>query len=71
MKKWIHTSKDYKEDTDVCGSDDFLTPEQKEALRNADTSGWAQMQTDYMEDEIRNAGSYGKYIEEERKWNRR
>ena len=59
------------DDDAVYGSDDFLTPEQKEILRRADTSGWAQMQTEYMEDEIRNAGSYSEYIAKERKRNNR
>jgi len=42
-------------------SNDYLTDEQKAILRKADTSDWSRMQTERMEDDIREAGGYDKY----------
>lgn len=42
-------------------SNDYLTDEQKAILRKADTSDWSKMQTERMEDDIRDAEGYDKY----------
>lgn len=47
-------------------SNDFLSDEDKEILRNADTSDWSAMQDEYVEDRIRDAGSYEEYIRREK-----
>lgn len=46
---------------------DFLTDEQKEILRKADTSDWSAMQTERTEEEINKAGGYDKWIAQGRK----
>jgi len=49
----------------VIRSDDFLSDEYKEILRRADTSDWAQMQTERQQDEIDRAGGYDRYLRKE------
>lgn len=50
----------------IQADNDYLSDEDKEILRRADTSGWAAMQTQHTQDEIDKAGSYDKYIAKER-----
>ena len=47
-------------------SEGCFTEEERKALENEDTSGWAEMQTRLQEDEIREAGSYSEYVRQER-----
>ena len=48
-------------------ANDYLSDEDKEILRRADTSDWSEMQNEYIQDEIDRAGSYSRYIDKEKK----
>lgn len=50
-------------------SNSLFDEETERILREADTSDWAQMQSDYYEDEIDKAGGYDRYIANEKKRN--
>lgn len=47
-------------------ADDFLSDEDKEILRKADTSDWADMQHERTENAIRKAGGYANWIKKEK-----
>lgn len=51
---------------EVYCDNDVLTDEEKETLREADTSEWSKMMSDRLEDDINKAGGYSNYIKRER-----